>query len=83
MWSRLDKSTEMWYNRYTEDKMTSDDKLNLFRKYLQRRLSHVKMLLTVAESANQDSQVIEIFRLQRDNLTDIIHDFDMLVKSDG
>lgn len=63
--------------------MTSDDKLNLFRKYLQRRLSHVKMLLTVAESANQDSQVIEIFRLQRDNLTDIIHDFDMLVKSDG
>lgn len=73
----------MWYNRYTEDKMTSDDKLNLFRKYLQRRLSHVKMLLTVAESANQDSQVIEIFRLQRDNLTDIIHDFDMLVKSDG
>jgi len=83
MWSRLDKSTEMWYNRYTEDKMTSDDKLNLFRKYLQRRLSHVKMLLTVAESANQDSKVIEIFRLQRDNLTDIIHDFDMLVKSDG
>lgn len=73
----------MWYNRYTEDKMTSDDKLNLFRKYLQRRLSHVKMLLTVAESANQDSKVIEIFRLQRDNLTDIIHDFDMLVKSDG
>jgi len=63
--------------------MTSDDKLNLFRKYLQRRLSHVKMLLTVAESANQDSKVIEIFRLQRDNLTDIIHDFDMLVKSDG
>lgn len=63
--------------------MTSDEKLNLFRKYLQRRLSHVKMLLTVAESANQDSHVIEMFRLQRDDLNDIIHDFDMLVKSDG
>ena len=25
--------------------MTSDEKLNMFRKYLQRRRSHVKMLL--------------------------------------
>lgn len=63
--------------------MTSDEKLNLFQKYLQRRRSHILMLLTVAESANKDSQAIEMFRLQRDNLNDIIHDFDILVKSDG
>ena len=63
--------------------MTPDDKLNLFRKYLQRRLSHITMLLTVAESANKDSHAIEMFRLQRDGLSDIIHDFDVLVKSDG
>lgn len=63
--------------------MTSDDKLNLFRKYLQRRRSHIQMLLTVAESANQDSIAIEIFRLRRAELNDIIHDFDILVKSDG
>lgn len=63
--------------------MTSDDKLNLFQKYLQRRRSHIQMLLTVAESANQDSHAIEMFRLRRDELDDIIHDFDVLVKSDG
>lgn len=63
--------------------MTPDEKLTMFRKYLQRRLSHVKMLLTVAESANKDSHAIELFRLQRDELDDIIHDFDLLVKSDG
>ena len=63
--------------------MTSDEKLNMFRKYLQRRRSHVKMLLTVAESANKDSESIRAFRLRRDELDDIIHDFDMLVKSGG
>ena len=63
--------------------MTSDDKLNLFQKYLKRRRSHIQMLLTVAESANQSAQAIEMFRLRWNELNDIIHDFDALVKSNG
>ena len=63
--------------------MTSDEKLKQFKKYLQQRHSHVKMLLTVTESANQDPRVIDILRSRREELEDIIHDFDKLVKSGG
>ena len=63
--------------------MTLDEKVTMFQKYLQRRRSHIQMLLTIAESANQDSLAIDMFRLRRDELNDIIHDFDILVKSDG
>jgi hypothetical protein len=63
--------------------MTSDEKLELFDKYLSRRLSFERMMLTVIEQGDKDGEKARPYRIRNELLEDIIHDFDILVKSDG
>ncbi len=58
--------------------MTADEKLKTFEKYLMRRLSFERMMLTVVEQGKNDPTPYQIRTVL---LEDIIHDFDALVNT--
>ena len=63
----------MWYNVF----------MLVFRTYLTRRRTILTMMLKVLEhGAVHNADEIEKHRLLIDQLNDIIHDFDEIVKTD-
>lgn len=60
--------------------MNAEEKLKVFKTYLIRRMSHVQMLIAVTEQSGDDEAIKWLHR-RRDELDDIIHDFDALVNT--